>query len=889
MRGQARLRMGLLMILIGMGLLAACGPVSQVTPTPRLAAVLPTRIPPTEGPSPTPLPTETPTPSDTPTLTQTATATETPVPSDTPTATETATPTDTETPTSTPTQTPEATAVPPTLAIAVHWATTGNIDLGVQEPSGVRLTSFQPVADSGGTFLGDANATCAGAVPEASEAATWPGDTAPTGTYTVFARYQAACGNSGPLAATLTVQLGETVLLEQPFSLELGQQYEVTFEFDGASVTLAGITPTPAPPEVVAVAYGDTLTGGLDDAVFEQRYTFDGAAGDVVTVDLRRVEGDLDASLRLLDAAGDEVAQNDDIGGGSSDARIEALSLPEDGTYTIVATRFQGEFGLSSGTYELALTLLIRGSDLPGPGGAAIAYGSTARGLVTDAQPETRYTFFGARNDVITITMRRTSGDLDARLVLLGVGNRGLAFNDDAEGEPPEDAAIRQFQLPDTGSYTLLAGRSGGAAGSSSGVYEITLTRDGNDPALASEQDRVLLYGDRITGMLDDVHPVRDYGFHGGQGDRVSIRANRLGGDLDTALELLDLNGAVLAQNDDAAGGNVATDSHIDQFELEASGVYVLRVSRFQAEQGTTQGEFELIVERIEPEALPTPAASRERLTYGATVEGTIDDTTPRLEYEFAGQAGQAVDITLQRRNLTDTLDTYLYLFDSNGNPLASNDDAVTGGASATDSAILGFRLPATGVYTIVATRFQEAQGSSSGAFALHLDLAGAGSAGTEIEAVLVRENSGSLSELGRQYPDLFPGDDVRNALYQAFLTFDLPEGITSGGLGRATLLPGECTTNGRPFVTLGDLAIESLTYDRLDASDFGPLDSAQVVGAVRTCPAEPVDVTVLVRGLLDAGARSVQFRLAFSTEDNNGLIDDVTFVEPRLILRVQE
>ncbi len=97
------------------------------------------------------------------------------------------------------------------------------------------------------------------------------------------------------------------------------------------------------------MAYGDTLTGGLDDAAFERLYTFDGAAGDVVTVDLRRVEGDLDVSLRLLDAAGDEVAQNDDIGGGSSDARIEALSLPEDGTYTIVVTRFQGEFGLSAG------------------------------------------------------------------------------------------------------------------------------------------------------------------------------------------------------------------------------------------------------------------------------------------------------------------------------------------------------------------------------------------------------------------------------------------------------------------------------------------------------------------------------------------------------------
>ncbi len=883
MMGQARSRIGLLMILIGMGLLAACGPVSQpATPTPRVAAVLPTRIPPTEGSSPTPLPTETATPSDTPTPTETV------PPSATLTATQTASPTGTDTPTATPTQTPEATAVPPTLAISVRWATTGNIDLGVQEPAGIRLTSFLPVSESGGTFLGDANATCAGAVPEASESATWPGESAPTGTYTVFARYQAACGNTGPLAGTLVVQLGETVLLEQPFSLELGQQYEVAFDFDGTSVTLAGVTPTPAPPEILPVVYGDTVTGTLDDARYEGLYTFEGAAGDVVTIDLRRIEGDLDTSLRLLDADGREVALNDDIGGDSSDARIESLVLPEDGSYTIVATRFQGEFGSSSGTYELALTLVLAGSDLAGPGGAPIAYGSTVRGLVDDSRLETRYTFFGARNDVVTITMRRTSGDLDSRLVLLGVNNRGLAFNDNAEGELPEDAAIRQFLLPDTGSYTLLAGRSGGEAGLSAGVYEITLTLEGNDPDLALEQDRVLIYGDRITGILDDAHPVRDFGFFGGQGDRVSFRLNRLRGDLDTYLELLDLNGAVLAQNDDAAGGNTATDSHIDQFELEASGVYVVRASRFQAALGTTQGEFELIIARIEPAVLSTPAGGRTPIAYGSTVQGVIDDTTPRVEYEFEGQAGQAINIVLQRQNPAETLDTYLYLFDASGNQLASNDDAV-GGVLATDSAILGFRLPESGMYTIVATRFQEAQGSSSGAFALHLELAGDTAAGTEVDAALVRENSGSLNEIGRQYPELFPGDDVRNAAYQAFLTFDLPEGITSGNLSRAMLLPGECTTNGNPFITLGDLQIEHLTYDRFDRSDFGPLDPARVVGVVQTCPAGSVDVTALVGELVASGARSVQFRLAFSGEDNNGLIDDVTFGAPRLVLRIQE
>jgi len=49
------------------------------------------------------------------------------------------------------------------------------------------------------------------------------------------------------------------------------------------------------------------------------------------------------------------------------------------------------------------------------------------------------------------------------------------------------------------------------------------------------------------------------------------------------------------------------------------------------------------------------------------------------------------------------------------------------------------------------------------------------------------------------------------------------------------------------------------------------------------------VDVTALVGELVASGARSVQFRLAFSGEDNNGQIDDVTFGAPRLVLRIQE
>ncbi|MBN2471641.1 MAG: PPC domain-containing protein [Anaerolineae bacterium] len=93
------------------------------------------------------------------------------------------------------------------------------------------------------------------------------------------------------------------------------------------------------------ISYGQGLSGALMFSGQEDVWTFEGRAGDTVTIIMKGVG--LDSYLQLLDANGAQLATNDDAPGtGSLDARIDRVRLPADGTYTIVASSFRsGGFG----------------------------------------------------------------------------------------------------------------------------------------------------------------------------------------------------------------------------------------------------------------------------------------------------------------------------------------------------------------------------------------------------------------------------------------------------------------------------------------------------------------------------------------------------------------
>jgi len=231
-----------------------------------------------------------------------------------------------------------------------------------------------------------------------------------------------------------------------------------------------------------------------------------------------------------------------------------------------------------------------------------------------------------------------------------------------------------------------------------------------------------IAYGVTVSGAISDAQPESHYTFTGHLGEEITIRLERRSGDLDTVLALEDAAGHELAANDDASGP-VPSDSRIERFRLPATGAYTIIATRFQRAAGTTGGDFRLTLELagVSPAASPT-LPGPQWIAYGQTISGVITDEQPVVAYHFSGEQGDVVRISLARLSPVENLDPYLQLMDAAGRQLAANDDAPSPGAPDTINAqISGFRLPATGDYLILASRFQQAQGATRGAYVLTL------------------------------------------------------------------------------------------------------------------------------------------------------------------------
>ncbi|MFN8372428.1 MAG: pre-peptidase C-terminal domain-containing protein [Anaerolineae bacterium] len=251
------------------------------------------------------------------------------------------------------------------------------------------------------------------------------------------------------------------------------------------------------------IEYGDTVEGTIDDDTPTVVYAFEGSEGDVVTVTMvdtsRR--GTLDPYIQLVNEDGDVVAENDDADSDadlpdSLDSQITEFELDSDGTYFVVATRFGQENGSSEGDYELTL-------DEGGGGGSdnndngndsgnndnadivTIEYGDTVEGEITDDTVYVYYSFEGSEGDVVTITLVDTSrsGDLDPYVGLVDENGDVIAENDDAERSArlPDsyDSQITEFELPDDGTYVIIATRYGFEDGTGEGEFELTLEEGG--------------------------------------------------------------------------------------------------------------------------------------------------------------------------------------------------------------------------------------------------------------------------------------------------------------------------------------------------------------------------------------------------------------------------
>lgn len=205
---------------------------------------------------------------------------------------------------------------------------------------------------------------------------------------------------------------------------------------------------------------GSVITGSLGrgssvlpvDNSFFDLYTFEGRAGQRVQFDMASQE--IDSYLILIDPNGNEVAQDDDSGGGSN-ARIVG-TLPVDGTYLLMAN--SSEAG-QAGTYQLRAQAATVGSPnaasqerfrfvlqqqgILGPGSFV---------LPSDGSLFRVHTFEGRAGQSVTINL--ASPDFKTYLALIDPRGQSIGENDQVSQD--DNNSSLTVTLPQTGIYRVI-------------------------------------------------------------------------------------------------------------------------------------------------------------------------------------------------------------------------------------------------------------------------------------------------------------------------------------------------------------------------------------------------------------------------------------------------
>lgn len=457
--------------------------------------------------------------------------------------------------------------------------------------------------------------------------------------------------------------------------------------------------------EPTVITYGITIAGRLNNRTPRQVYAFEGLRGERVQINVRVTSGELDPVMVILDANNTVILARDDTAG-RRDVSAE-LSIPQSGFYTVVVGRFGYTQGSTSGDYELRIERI----GVSSASGSMLRYGDSVLNSIDNLTPQVYYSFRADQGDIVNIRMERTSGNLDPYLLIVDSRSLIIAENDDVPGSGTLDAEIQALVIEQTGTFVIVATRFGQTAGDSVGTFVLTIDEAansglGNSPRAALP----ILPNTTVEGELTSERYEQFYRFDARAGDIITIRMERPLGSLDSLLILTDMNLQVLAENDDFQGSQNA---RIEEYLIPADGTYYIIATRYQRANGTTVGQYRLTLEHRENPLEQVPP-DVQRIAFGSTVTGRIDDTTQQVVYAFYAQQGETFIISMSRGD--GDLQPVVAILDENRRLMVASEP--TEGQTAT---IDRFVAPRSTVYYLLATRVTTAEGTatSSGSYLL--------------------------------------------------------------------------------------------------------------------------------------------------------------------------
>lgn len=262
------------------------------------------------------------------------------------------------------------------VEVSLQWSTAADIQLLVRDPQGASVYDGKPTIPSGGTEAAKGNDSCQASTGSSPYSYIyWPEGRLPTaGSYEIEVLYQSNCNDTTPVQFVLTVVANGKIVLQKNELLNVDQRYVVSYNIgldgqitagdggifgtkqkpDAASLLTNVVAEMPSAPTLVNA---QPSTGSIRLNNKFDVYVFNGKAGQVATIGMERLNGTLDPVLFLIGPGGDQLTQNDDASADTTNSAINNFILPIDGKYTVIATHFGGQYGVTAGDYRLTLRL----------------------------------------------------------------------------------------------------------------------------------------------------------------------------------------------------------------------------------------------------------------------------------------------------------------------------------------------------------------------------------------------------------------------------------------------------------------------------------------------------------------------------------------------------
>lgn len=536
------------------------------------------------------------------------------------------------------------------LLFELSWNAAVNFNLEVRDPVGGTVHAFSPGSPSGGTLDVDVNENCELATADSpTETIAWPQGEVPAGSYEIIVYYIDTCDIGGPQVFTISASANGEEPETITGTLNPGQEYVARMQLaaDAAWDLVNGGIPAGLDfsqfsnlfAQAEPVAAGSTVSGLITNAAPAQAFAFEGTAGTTVDIVAEAQTGSLDTAIALYDPNNAVMATNEDANENTTDSALRA-SLTQDGTYTIIVSRYALAIGGTEGEYTLSVTESAGAS-----AGAPPVVGDTTALDDTLAELEVPQ---GAIEIALTwntfadvqLLVRDPSGDsvyddqeqVTSGGVLALAGNVGCLEPTNTPVSyiywPPnrlpqgtyeievwnqnscEDTTPVTFDLavtvleqtvlntqqqiaPDARfMITFEVAADGTATAGPGGFFNMTNASSLNYQSQLSSATP-LAYGSSVSGSITEQQRFQLYSFEAQQGDVITAVMNATGGTLDPALYLISPDGIQVAFNDDIVPGE-NRNSAIEDQALAFTGTYYLIATHYGLQVGGTYGTYTL-------------------------------------------------------------------------------------------------------------------------------------------------------------------------------------------------------------------------------------------------------------------------------------------------------